>query len=285
MAAYYGTVVIPTRPNKPRDKGKAENAVQVVERWIMAPMRNRTFFSLYEVNQAIRETLTELNNKPFQKLEGTRRTLYEKVDKPALKPLPGRRYEYAEWRKAKVNIDHHVEVDHNYYSVPHQLVRQDVDVRLTDGAVEVLKNGKRVASHPRATGRGCYITQVQHRPLAHQKHLEWTPSRLVAWAESIGPQTGQLVNRILESKPHPEQGYRGCLGIMRLGKSYGQQRIEAAAARALACGACSYTSVKSILQRNLDQTPLQTTSAEPPTPSHQNLRGPGYYAEGGGNSC
>jgi len=193
--------------------------------------------------------------------------------------------EFAEWRKGKVNIDYHVEVDHNYYSVPYQLVQQSVDVRLTASTVEIIHGGKRVASHPRATGRGGYITQVQHRPASHQKHLEWTPSRLVGWAESVGPETGKLVARLLEAKPHPEQGYRACLGIMRLGKSYGAQRLEAAAARALACGACTYSSVKSILSRNLDQVPLQSAAGEPATPAHQNLRGPSYYATGGDQPC
>lgn len=285
MATHYGTVVIPARPRKPRDKGKAENAVQVVERWILAPLRNRTFFSLSELNEAIRALLDVLNNKPFQKLDGSRRTLYEALDKPALRPLPRQRFEYAEWRKAKVNIDYHIEVDHNYYSVPYQMVHQAVDVRLTTTTVEILHEGKRVASHPRATGRGGYITQFQHRPASHQKQLEWTPSRLVGWAESIGPQTALLVKTLLERKPHPEQGYRSCMGIMRLGKHYGPQRMEAAATRAVTSQAFSYQSVKSILQRNLDKAPLTTTVAPAPTPTHQNLRGPSYYAEEGGTPC
>lgn len=285
MAAYYGAAVIPARPHKPKDKGKVENAVLVVERWILAALRNRTFFSLYELNQAIREALRALNDRPFQKLAGSRRTLYESLDKPALRPLPAHRYEYAEWRKAKVNIDYHVEVDHNYYSVPYQLAQASVDIRLTGSTVEIMHAGKRVASHPRAAGRGGYITQVQHRPASHQKHLEWTPSRLVGWAESVGPQTGKLVARLLAAKRHPEQGYRSCLGIMRLGKSYGSQRLEAAASRALACGACTYQSVKSILQSSLDQVPLEPAAADSATPTHQNLRGPGYYAKEGSQSC
>lgn len=281
MARHYGVAVIPARPHKPKDKAKVENAVLVVERWILAALRNRTFFSLYELNQAISELLPKLNNKPFQKLEGTRRSLYEELDKPALKPLPPKRYEYAEWRHAKVNIDYHVEVDRNYYSVPYQLVGEIVDIRLTDGLVEALHRGKRVASHPRATGKGRYITQIQHMPASHRKHLEWTPSRLISWAESVGPQTTTLVTTILEQKPHPEQGYRSCLGIMRLGKKHGLDRLEAAAARAVACGAFSYSSVKSILASNLDQAPLPAPPDERATPAHQNLRGPEYYAQGG----
>ena len=285
MATYYGTVIIPTRPAKPKDKGKVENAVQVVERWILAPLRNRTFFSLAAVNQAVSDLLEVLNNKPFQKLDGCRRTLFESLDKPALRPLPARRFEYAEWRKAKVNIDYHVEVAHNYYSVPYQLVHQTVDVRLTATTVEILHEGKRVASHPRATGRGGYITQVQHRPASHQKHLDWSPSRVIGWAESIGPQTAHLVGTLLEQKPHPEQGYRSCLGIMRLGKQYGARRVEAAATRAVGSRACSYQSLKSILARNLDQAPPAEPEYQAPTPPHQNLRGASYYAEEGGTQC
>jgi transposase len=285
MAAYYGTVILPARPIKPRDKGKVESAVLVVERWILAVLRNRTFFSLSELNQAIVEELERLNNRPFQKLEGTRRTLYETLERPALKPLPATRYEFAQWRKAKVNIDYHVEVAHNFYSVPYQLVRQQVDVRFTATTVEILLAGKRVASHPRACGKGHYVTQNSHRPASHQKHLEWTPSRMVTWAESVGPKTAALVAGIFEAKPHPEQGYRSCLGIIRLARSYGVKRLEAAAARALSFGVCSYQSVKSILQRKLDQAPPDPPQTELPLPVHDNLRGPGYYAQGGGNRC
>lgn len=281
MATHYDTAVIPARPKKPRDKGKVEGAVLIVERQILAAVRNRTFFSLCELNQAIGELLQKLNNKPFQKLEGTRRSLYETLDKPALKPLPPKRFEYAEWPKATVNIDYHVEVDRNYYSVPYQLVHSTVDIRLTDSTVEVLHGSKRVAIHPRATGRGPYVTQVQHRPASHQKYLEWPPSCLVQWAKSVGPQTAQLVATILERKPHPEQGYRSCMGIMRLGKKYGAERLEAGAARAIVCQAFSYGSVKSILDRNLDQAPLPAPPDDRATPAHQNLRGPEYYAEGG----
>ncbi|MBP2020209.1 transposase [Symbiobacterium terraclitae] len=281
MASHYGAAVIPARPRKPKDKAKVENAVLVVERWILAALRNRTFFSLREADLAVREAVEKLNNRPFQKLEGTRRSLYETLDKPALKPLPPKRYEYAEWRKAKVNMDYHVEVDRNYYSVPYQLVGETLDIRFTDGLIEALLRGKLVACHPRATGRGRYVTQIQHMPAAHRRHREWTPSRLVGWAESVGPQTVKLVTTILEQKPHPEQGYRSCLGIMQLGKKYGLERLEAASARAVISGAYSYSSMKSILASNLDQAPLPAPPDEQATPVHQNLRGPEYYAQGG----
>lgn len=279
---HYGTVVIPARPRKPRDKAKAESAVQVVERWILAALRNRTFFSLDELNSAISEELEKLNQKPFQKLCGSRLLLYESLDKPALKPLPPKRYEFAEWKRAKVNIDYHVEVDHNHYSVPYQLVRQHVEVRLTAMTVEILHGGKRVASHPRSSGKGVYSTSDQHRPASHQKHLEWTPSRIIHWAQSVGPQAARLVKEILETRRHPEQGYRSCLGIVRMGKRYSPQRP--AATRALAIRALSYRSVKSILEHGLDEAPMEAPPAAPTTPSHENVRGAAYYASEGGHA-
>lgn len=279
MAAHYGTVIIPARPGKPRDKAKVETAVQVAERWVLAPLRHRTFFSLAEVNQALREGIEALNNRPFQKLPGCRRTLFESLDKPALKPLPARRYEFAEWKKAGVNIDHHVEVADNFYSVPYQLVQQAVEVRLTATTVEILYRGQRVAAHTRVFGKGQYVTNDHHRPTAHQKHLEWTPDRLVHWAESVGPNTGRLVQVILASRPHPEQGYRSCLGIIRLAKHYSVPRLEAAAGRALALGAHSYHSVKSILGKGLDRLPLEAEVSGPAPIPHQNLRGADYYSQ------
>ena len=282
MASYYGTVVIPARPGKPRDKAKAESAVQVVERWVLAALRNRTFFSLDELNQAIAEQLEKLNDRPFQKLQGSRRILFETLEWPALKPLPGRRFEVAEWKKARVNIDSHVEVDHNYYSVPYQMVHQLVDVRLTATTLEILCGGKRIASHQRSYGRGIYTTCDQHRPAAHRKYLEWTPSRIARWAEVTGPQTAQLVSRILESKRHPEQGYR--LGIMRLGQRYSPDRLEAASTRALAIGAFSYRSIKLIQERGLDRVaPEPLPPASPPT-AHSNLRGAPTSPPKGGNA-
>ena len=275
MAAHYGTAIIPARPKKPRDKAKVETAVQAVERWVLAPLRNRTFFSLAELNQAIREGIEQLNARPFQKLPGCRKGLFETLDRPALKPLPPTRYEFAEWRKARVNIDYHVEVDKNFYSVPYQLVGQEVEVRLGATTVEVFYQGQRVAAHARSSGKGRYVTEDRHRPAAHRRHLEWTPSRLVAWAGNIGPETAQLVRLLLASRPHPEQGYRSCLGLLRLARQYGASRIEAAAARALAIGALSYRSVKSILERGLDLVPLPAEASHTPAPlRHTNLRGP-----------
>jgi len=282
MASHYGTVVIPTRTRKPKDKSKVEGGVLIVERWILAALRNHTFFSLWELNQAVFEKLKELNSKPFQKLEGTRKSLFENLDRPALKPLPSRPYEFAEWKKARVNIDTHVEFEKNYYSVPHQLVREEVDIRATTGTVEIIFKGNRVASHKRVYGKGKYQTENTHLPRSHQKYLEWTPSRLIQWAEGIGDETAKLVKEILKSRPHPEQGYRSCLGIMRLGKAYPEERMEAAAKRALSIGATSYRSVKSILEKGLDK--LEITPPVENTPiDHDNVRGASYYSQKGGN--
>jgi len=282
LAAHYGTAIIPARVRKPRDKAKAESAVQVVERWILAALRDRTFFSLAELNRAIREELEKLNSRPFQKLEGTRRSLFESIDKPALKPLPAARYEFAEWKKAGVNIDYHIEADKNFYSVPYQLLKREVDVRLTATAVEILHAGRRVASHERDYRKGQYHTLPEHRPPAHQRYLEWPPERIVAWAAKTGPDTAQLAKKIIEGKPHPEQGYRACLGLIRLGNRYSHERLEAAAGRALKLGTRSYHSVKSILEHGLDQLELEAAPEAPLV--HENLRGPGYYG-GEGSSC
>ncbi|MGB9888008.1 MAG: Mu transposase domain-containing protein, partial [Moorellales bacterium] len=278
MAAHYGAAVIPARPRHPRDRAKVEVGVQVVERWILAALRHRVFFSLAELNQAIAEELVKLNEARFQKLEGSRRLLYETVEKAALKPLPPQRYEFAHWKKARVNVDYHVEVEGNYYSVPHRLIKEQVEVRYTAGTVEILYRGQRVASHRRSYGKGQYVTNPEHRPRSHREYLEWTPERLVLWAEKTGENTARLVQRLMETKPHPEQGYRSCLGIMRLGRCYGEERLEAACARALACGALSYQSIKSILKNGLDRLPLSQVPPVPPVGIHPNLRGASYYA-------
>jgi transposase len=278
LALHYGTAVLPTRVRKPRDKAKVEAGVLVVERWILARLRKHTFFSFVELNDEIRRLLDILNDRPFQKLDGTRRSLFESLERPALRPLPGTPYEFARWKKARVNIDYHIEVERHYYSVPHQLVREQVDVRLTSTAVEVLHGGRRVAAHRRSHRKGGFTTDPGHRPKAHQRYLEWTPSRIIRWAASIGPRTAELVERILESKPHPEQGYRSCLGLLRLGQTYSAARLEAASERALRIGGISYRSVKSILQNGLDRAPLveQTTLRLPQ--NHTHVRGGAYYA-------
>lgn len=277
MAAHFGAVVIPGRPRKPRDKAKAENGVLQAERWVLAALRQRTFFSLAEANAAIAERVAWLNARPFRKLPGSRRSMFEDLDRPALRPLPARRYEYAEWLAAKVNIDYHVEVERHWYSVPHQLVGVRLDIRVTAGVVEVLHKGRRVASHRRSMQQGRFTTLAEHMPESHRRHAEWTPGRIVAWAERTGPATAELVAAIMAGRPHPEQGFRSCLGIMRLGRRYGEERLEAACARALAARGLTFRSVESILKAGLDGLPLP--GAEPVTTlgDHANVRGAAYY--------
>jgi len=280
MAEHYGAVIIPARVAKPRDKAKVESGVLQVERWVLAPLRHHTFFNLAELNEAIQKRLEFLNNRPFEKLQATRKSLYETLEKPVLKPLLPNRFVFAEWKTARVNIDYHIELDHHYYSVPYQLIHEKVEVRLTDTTVEVLFKGSRVASHLRSNLPGKYSTLSEHRPKSHQKHLQWTPSRLIQWAGSIGPQTQKLLAFILENRPHPEQGYRSCLGVLRLKKRYSPERLEAACARALAFKAYSYKNVESILKSGLDQQPLDRSSSSQPRLSlleHENLRGKQYY--------
>ena len=280
MAEYYGTVIIPAREYKPRDKAKVENAVQNAERRILAALRNQTFFSVAEVNKAIKKLLVKLNSKPFQKMEGSRLSLYEEIEKLVLLPLPEQRYQFSRWSKAKVNIDYHIQADKHLYSVPYRLIHQQVDVRLTDRTVEIFIRNQRVAAHRRSYVKGRYTTDSAHMPEAHKKHLEWTPDRLINWAQKIGDHCSQAVKAIIESKPHPELGYRACLGIMRLSRDHGSRRVEAACRRALAFNTCSYQSIKSILKTKLDKEPLP--GSEEPTPvsvrEHENVRGEKYYA-------
>ncbi len=277
MGQHYAVAIIPTRSAKPRDKAKVESGVLVVERWILARLRNRQFFSLVELNTAIAELLEVLNNRPFKKLPGTRRSMFESLDRPAMRPLPATPYEYAEWKKVRVNIDYHVAIDQHYYSVPYQLVKQQLDARVTARTVELIHKGRRVASHQRAYQPGRHTTVNAHMPKAHREYAEWTPQRLVRWAGETGPATAKLVETILTSRPHPQHGFRACLGIMRLGKSYTTARLEAASRRALAIGSCSYKSVESILKNGLDRKPLPPTMIDTPVIEHDNLRGSDYY--------
>jgi transposase len=286
MAHHYGVAVIPARALRPRDKAKVEVGVQVVERWILARLRNETFFSVPQANEAVAALLHDLNTRPFKKLPGSRQSLFASLDRPALRPLPAQPYAYAEWKRARVNIDYHVEVEGHYYSVPYTLVKQQLDVRLTPHVVELLCKGKRVASHRRSHLKGRHSTVTAHMPKAHQHYAEWTPQRLIQWAASSGVATSRVVETILESRPHPQQGFRSCLGIMRLGKRYGTQRLEAACLRALTIGACSYKSIESILKQGLDHTPLPTQGTANTPVDHDNIRGPQYsQGDEGAPSC
>ena len=276
FALHCGFGIVPARPYKPRDKAKVENAVQLAQRWIVAALRHHKFFSLEELNAAIRELLDKLNRRPFRKREGSRATVFEAVDKPALKPLPTEAFDLSEWSRARVNIDYHVVFDSNLYSVPYNLVQELVEIRSTPTTVEILHKGTRVASHLRSRGRGQTVTNEEHRPKSHRAHLEWPPSRMVHWAQTIGPNTAELFERIMNDKPHPEMGYRGCLGIIRLAGKYSAQRVEAAAERALLTGACRYKSVESILKNSLDQAPPSSPTPAS-TPPHDNIRGSEYF--------
>ncbi len=278
MASYYGAVVIPTRLKHPRDKAKVESAVRTVETQVLAPLRRRTFFSLAELNLALAELTGRLNRRPFQKLPGSRLSLYEELERPALRPLPPQRYEFAEWKKVRVNLDYHVELDHNFYSVPYALVHKEVEARLTLGTVELFFRGRRVASHSRAHGRGHFVTDPAHMPEAHRHWRDRTPSRLIADAEAIGPETARFVRAVLADRPHPEQGYRACLGVVRLAKRYPQERMEAAAQRANRSGVRSYKRLQSILEHGLDRVPLEPRPDTPPA-AHPNVRGAQYFGK------
>lgn len=279
MAEHYGAVVIPARIRKPKDKPKAEVSVLVAQRWILAVLRNQTFFSLAEINAAIRRCGQAINDRPMQKLGVSRRQLFEELDRPALKRLPASRYEIGHWKGCTVSIDYHVELERNYYSVPYQILHERVEVRYTSSTVEILHRSRRIASHVRLFGRGQASTCSEHMPASHRAHLEWSPSRILAWAEKNGPATGRVAARIMKSRPHPEQGFRSCLGILRLAKTFGPERVEAACHRADALGAASYRIVKNILTAGLDRLPVEEETAIPnPAPEHENIRGADYYA-------
>jgi transposase len=285
LASHYGAVVIPARPGKAKDKARVESMVQVAQRWILARLRNRTFFSLEDLNAAIAVLLEDLNGRKMQKIGQSRRELWEKLDRPALKALPLHRYEQAEWKTCRVNIDYHIEVERHPYSVPFQLLGEKVEARFTSTVVEVYYKGRRLVSHCRRYD-GQPSTLAEHMPSAHRAHAEWTPSRLIHWAEKTGPATGRVVAGILKSRPHPEQGYRACLGLMRLGKRYGADRLERACERAEYLRSFSYTTVKNILVSAQDRVALEKdVPAKPATHTHDNIRGGTYYAASKEDEC
>jgi transposase len=273
MAAHFDVAIIPARVRKPKDKAKVEAAVGLATRWILAVLRNRKFFSLAEANSAASELLEKLNDSPFKKLPGSRRSLFESLEKPALRPLPASAFEYAHIKNASVNIDYHIEYDRHFYSVPHHLRKELVEIRATSTTVEIFFKGTRIASHPRNFTPHQHTTINEHRPKSHQEYGEWPPDRIIKWANKIGPGATQLVEAIMQQRALPEQGYRSCMGILRLSKTFGDSRLDAACARALAIRALSFKSVKSILSTGLDQRPL------PEQPQqlaivHPNIRGP-----------
>ena len=278
MAAHYGTAVLPTRPRRPRDKAKVEACVLIVERWLIGRLRNRVFHSLAELNAAIGELLSRLNEeRPIRRLGRTRRQLLEELDRPALMPLPIEPYVFAEWRLRRVGIDYHVDVEGHFYSVPYSFARAEVEVRLTARTVELFVKGKRIAAHVRSSGNHKHSTVPEHMPSSHRRYADWNIDRIRQEAASIGPATSALCELILERRPHPEQGFRACRGILRLLRAFGRERLEAAAARAIDIGALSYGSVRSILDHKLDRHAAHKRPADGAPIVHPNIRGARYY--------
>ncbi|MFM1990841.1 MAG: hypothetical protein RJA99_3798 [Pseudomonadota bacterium] len=273
---HYGTSVLPARPASPQDKASAESAVQVVGRWILARLRNRHFDTVTQVDAAIQALLPSLNDRPFQKLPGSRSSVFAELDRPVLMPLPLSPYELARFKTVKVHIDYHVEIDAHRYSVPHELVAQMLEARITRRGVEILLRGNRVASHVRSDRRGGYTTLDEHMPAAHRAHKDWSPRRLIEWGQRIGVSTGEIVTRLLAEHRHPEHGYRACLGLLSLAKRYGNGRLETACERALAMGSCKYRHVAAILRNNRDRV-TDAPGADWVSPEHANLRGPAQY--------
>ena len=273
FARHYNTAICPARPRRPRDKAKVEVGVQVVGRWILARLRNKRFFSLAVLNADILTLLDDLNKRP---LRGWGRSRREELDRPVLIPLPTEPYEYAEWKRCRVSIDYHVEIDKHYYSAPHRLMRQELEARVTLATVELFHRGGRVASHLRSNVPHKYTTLPEHMPSSHRRYRDWTHERIQRDAAKIGPQAAALVDLILRSKPHPEQGFRSCVGIVRLIRRYPVERVEAACARALALNTRSFTSVAAIL-KNKAEKPISSTTEQAQVLIHQNIRGAGYY--------
>lgn len=277
LATHYGTTIFPARPAKPRDKAKVEAGVRIAQRWILGRIRNQVFFSLSELNERIRELVDELNRYVMRGYGASRRDLFERLDRPALRPLPDQPYEYAEWKKVLLNIDYHAEFDHHYYSAPHRLRRQELWLRATSATVEIFHVSKRVAAHARSHARGRHSTVTEHMPVAHREQIEWTPSRIVSWAATVGPNVALFAQAIIDERRHPQHGYRSCLGIFRLAKKYEAARVDAACARALLAGARSYRHVDSILKHGLDRAAALDMSSRGSNIVHGNVRGREYY--------
>jgi transposase len=277
MAAHYDTAILPARPRRPRDKAKVEAAVLIIERWLLGRLRHRRFYGLTELNAAIGGLLRQFNDeRPLRRLGVTRRALLEELDRPNLKLLPTEPYCFAEWRLRRVGVDYHVEVDAHFYSVPHRFARHEVEVRLTPQTVEIFLKGERIAAHRRGSGNHGHTTFAEHMPSSHRRYADWTIERIRRTAASIGPATAALCDLILERRPHPEQGFRACLGIVRLVRPFGAARLEAAATRAIEIGTLTYGSVRSILDHKLDRAPPRPPVDDVPL-LHANIRGPRYY--------
>jgi len=280
LCAHYGVAVVPARPREPRDKAKVENSVLNAQRRILAALRNRRFFSLAELNAAISGELEKLNDRPMQGIGKIRNQLFDETDKPALKPLPAERFQIRQWKKARVHIDYHVAVEGSWYSVSYTLIGKEVEICLSATTVEIFLGGKRVASHLRTFMRNVFVTDPAHRPHSHRKHLQWTPERMRNWGKTIGVQSAAMIDAIINSADHPEHAYRKCLGLLRLSKSYGADRLEHACARALKLRAIGYRSVKNILNQGIEAADIPEDVQPSESLLHDNLRGSDYY-EGG----
>jgi transposase len=279
LSKHYGFAIVPARVREPQDKAKAENAVGCIEKQILAPLRHITFTSLAEINAAIRPRLMAFNQQLFQKMKTSRQLLFDEIDKPALNPLPSDRYQYAEWRVAKINIDYHFVFEDHYYSVPYQYIHQKVELRVSAHTVECFYESKRLSSHPRSYLKYKYSTSTEHMPPAHRAHAEWTPERMKRWANKIGPDTVQFIDHLIASRPFPEQAFRACLGVLRLGSRYGEARLEKACAIAYEAGATRYSQIELILKNKLDAIPHSHEVNTPQVSPHENIRGSDYYKE------
>lgn len=277
MAEHYGCAVIPARPRKPRDKAIVENGVLIAQRWILAVLRHSTFYSLGEINIAISQCLERLNTRLLHKARKSRRELFEAIDRPDALSLPSNLFEYAEWSKARVQMNYHIEVDHHYYSMPYQLLHERLDIRMTAAIIEAFNKGQRVAAHVRSHSKGGYTTLAEHMPSTHRFYAEWNPQRFIQWAGKIGECTARLAEKILTTRPYPEQAYKACLGIINLTRDYEPARIEAAANRALNFRSYSYKSMLAILSTGLDRRHHEEQAIMPGLLPHENIRGQEYY--------
>ena len=277
LAEHYGFAALPARPRKPKDKSKVEAGVLIAERWILARLRDQKFFSLGEVNVAVSSLLRRMNEHQFKKLPGCRKELFARIEKPALKPLPEHSYELARWKKVVLNIDYHVDLDGHYYSAPYTLIRQELMARYTRSGVELFHKSRRVAAHARSYQKGCHTTINEHRPPAHAKYLEWTPERIISWAGTIGPNCTEAARQMMAGRKIPEYAYRPCIGVIRLGKRYGNDRVDRACARALKMHIVGYRHIESILKTGRDRLSDAADVASRPDVAHDNLRGAGYY--------
>jgi transposase len=273
MAEYYRVAVLPARVRKPRDKGNVENGVQNVERWVLAPLRNQTFFSEAEANRAIKPLLQALNQREMAHLGKSRHQLFEEVDLPELRPLPETPYQFATWKSARVNIDYHVAFEKHFYSVPHPLIHQEVEIKATERMVEIFHKGKQVAIHPRSSAVGRFSTCAEHMPSNHRFILELDAAWLLKQAETIGPRTSQYLQALLHNRTFPEQAYRSCLGVLSLARKYPQPLVEIACQRVLEAHLLSYRDLKS----ELEALPGQSAPTTTPSPVHENIRGETYY--------